>query len=183
MENTIWFKEKNSGRRKGKISFCKECNEEFIQRLSGKKEFCSRECKGKNRREREIVRCANCNKELERTLSRLKKAKHGFYFCDRKCKEEAQKLGGKCPEIRPSHFGTSVNDREKYRKWINGQENPLIKEIFESIPNIQQEGFNKLSEIAKIAQDLNYDNVLFHIHNILSDIEKRSRKSEARSQI
>ncbi len=66
---------------------------------------------------------------------------------------------------------------------INGQENPLIKEIFESIPNIQQEGFNKLSEIAKIAQDLNYDNVLFHIHNILSDIEKRSRKSEARSQI
>ena len=50
----------------------------------------------------------NYGKNVEKKISQLKKAKHGFYFCNRDCKEEAQKLGGKCPQIRPAHFGTGT---------------------------------------------------------------------------
>ncbi len=60
---------------------------------------------------------------------------------------------------------------------INGQENALIKEIFRSLPNIKKEGTDNLLKIEEIAKYLNFNNVLFHINNILSDIEKEKQET------
>ncbi|MCG2724927.1 MAG: DUF3536 domain-containing protein [Elusimicrobia bacterium] len=60
-----------------------------------------------------------------------------------------------------------------------GQENPLIKEIFKDFSNASagaQESVDKLLEIDKIAQCLSYNNVLFHIYNVLSDINIKTRQ-------
>ncbi len=117
-----------SGRkRKAEKHNCGFCGEEFLRRknASSPKKYCSKKCHKKSRKNRIIVKCTNCGKEVEKIASKLKNAKHGFHFCDRICKEEAQKLGGKCPDIRPTHYGTSLNDREKYRRWISKQENPI----------------------------------------------------------
>ncbi|MCK4936691.1 MAG: DUF3536 domain-containing protein, partial [Elusimicrobiales bacterium] len=54
---------------------------------------------------------------------------------------------------------------------INGQENALIKEIFKGLPNIKKEGEGNLLKIAEIAEHLNFNHVLFHINNILSDMK------------
>ena len=63
---------------------------------------------------------------------------------------------------------------------MNGQENALIKEIFRDLPNIRKDGTANLLKIAEIAKYLNFNNVLFHINNILSDIEdENEEKKEA----
>ncbi|MBU2529476.1 MAG: DUF3536 domain-containing protein [Elusimicrobia bacterium] len=59
----------------------------------------------------------------------------------------------------------------KIKPEITGQENALIKEIFNDLPNITQADFNSLLKIKEIAQYLNFKNVLFHTRNILSDRE------------
>jgi len=88
----------------------------YVEKNASKpKKYCSKKCHEKSCKNRIIVKCANCGKEIERTPSKLKLARHGFSFCNRKCKEEAQKLGGKCPEIRPAHFGTG-NGEHHYRE-------------------------------------------------------------------
>jgi len=99
-------------KRKAEYHKCKLCEKEFLRRknASKPKKYCSKKCHEISRKNRVIVYCFNCNKKIERTPSKLKLAKHGFYFCSRKCKEEAQKLGGKCPEIRPAHFGTGTGE-------------------------------------------------------------------------
>jgi len=99
-------------RRKAEKHNCEYCNKEFLRKKKKKKsqKYCCIKCSRKGSRNRVIVRCTNCNKEIERKVSQLKLAKHGFYFCNRECKEEAQKLGGKCPEIRPDHFGTGTGE-------------------------------------------------------------------------
>lgn len=104
-------------RRKAEYYKCGQCGKEFLRRVNAShpKKYCSKKCHEISRKKRITVYCYNCNKEIERTSSRLKLARHGFYFCSRACKEEAQKLGGKCPEIRPAHFGTG-NGEYSYRE-------------------------------------------------------------------
>ena len=104
-------------KRKAEKHNCKFCGKEFLRRknASASKKYCSKKCHEKSRKKRIIVRCANCDKEIERTPFRLKLVKHGFHFCNRECKEEAQKLGGSCPEIRPAHFGTGTGEHS-YRE-------------------------------------------------------------------
>lgn len=76
---------------------------------------CSRICGNKsksNKLKQKIipnVSCGNCNAPLYKNTSKLKNSKHGFYFCNRKCKDSVQKTG-KIPEILPPHYGkcTSV---------------------------------------------------------------------------
>jgi len=102
-----------SGRkRKAEKHICICCKKEFLRRKNAPKpkKYCSKNCHEISRTNRIKVNCSNCGREIERTPSKLKLAKHGFYFCDRECKEEAQKLGGKCPEIRPAHFGTGTGE-------------------------------------------------------------------------
>jgi hypothetical protein len=70
------------------------------------------------------VICYCCGKKIKRSPSELRNSKHGFYFCDRKCKEKSQSLKGNCPEIRPSHYGTSEG-REFYRNFIKNSQDPI----------------------------------------------------------
>ena len=104
-------------KRKAEKHYCKYCEKEFLRRKNvvNPQKYCSKKCREIGSRKRIIVKCSNCGKDVERTPSKLKLAKHGFHFCDRNCKEEAQKLGGKCPEIRPPHFGTGTGEHN-YRE-------------------------------------------------------------------
>ena len=104
-------------KRKAEKHCCGHCKKEFLRRknASKPKKYCCKKCHEESSRNRAIVKCTNCDKKIERTLSQLRSVKHGFHFCDRKCKEEAQKLGGKCPEIRPAHFGTGTGEHS-YRE-------------------------------------------------------------------
>ncbi|MBR9705544.1 hypothetical protein GOV14_00775 [Candidatus Pacearchaeota archaeon] len=114
-------------RRKAEEHNCEKCSKEFLRRINvtSPKKYCSTNCRDKARTNKIEVQCFNCGKKVLKQPSKLKNSKHGFHFCGRKCKEEAQKLEGKCPEIRPDHYGTSLNDRERYRRWISEQENPI----------------------------------------------------------
>lgn len=120
-------------KRKAEKHNCEQCGKEFLRRknASRPKKYCSKKCHEVSRRKRTIVKCTNCGKDVEKKTSQLKNAKHGFHFCNRKCKEEAQKLGGKCPKIRPAHFGTSKG-RETYRKLIANAKNPICEECQEN---------------------------------------------------
>jgi len=99
-------------KRRAEKHSCNYCKKEFLRRKNASKlkKYCSKKCYEVSRKNRIIVKCANCGKNVEKKISQLKKAKHGFYFCNRDCKEEAQKLNGKCPQIRPAHFGTGTGE-------------------------------------------------------------------------
>ncbi len=97
-------------RRKAEKHDCEHCKKEFLRRKKATtlRKYCSRKCCELGKRKRITVKCANCGNNIEKKVSQLKNVKHGFYFCNRECKEEAQKLGGNCPQIRPAHFGTGT---------------------------------------------------------------------------
>ena len=75
--------------------------------------------------------CYNCKKKCRKPLSKLKNSKHGFLFCSRVCKDEAQSLKGNCPEIRPDHYGTSEG-RGMCKKLIKSSLNPKCEGCGES---------------------------------------------------
>ena len=104
-------------KRKAEKHICEYCGKEFLrrQKVTRPKKYCSIKCARTNSRKTIEVKCYNCGKTIKRSPSKLKMARHGFYFCGRKCKEEAQKLEGKCPEIRPAHFGTGSGENH-YRE-------------------------------------------------------------------
>lgn len=109
-ENRLFFLENNTGRKRfARLVNCDFCSVEFCIRLNDKNKYCSKECSQKSSRlKRVIINCSNCNKEIERTGSRVAKSKNGLHFCDRKCKENAQKIGG-IPELQPSHYGDGLS--------------------------------------------------------------------------
>lgn len=100
--------------RRGEVRKCEICRKDFVRRVNGhvsrgkltKKKYCSRACSVAARINKVTLRCFACNKEFLRTPSDLKVVRHGLYFCSRECKEFSQSLIGKCPEIRPSHYGS-----------------------------------------------------------------------------
>ena len=104
-------------KRKAEKHNCEYCKNEFLRRKKANtlRKYCSRKCSELNRRKRITVKCTNCGNSIEKKISQLKNAKHGFYFCNRECKEEAQKIDGKCPEIRPDHYGTGTGEHH-YRE-------------------------------------------------------------------
>ena len=100
---------------------CPVCSREFaqvqkeIERGNGK--VCSLRCasvraaaarRKKAEARRVEVACANCGASLRRAPSRVGR----YNFCDRACKEKAQKVGG-ISGIQPPHYGTG---RSRYRK-------------------------------------------------------------------
>ena len=96
-------------RRRGEKHNCEFCGKEFIRRLNGKKKCCSIECSAKSKQKRVKIVCSACGTEIERTKSRLKRSKHGVYFCSSKCKISAQSLTSTCPDSKkflPAHYGT-----------------------------------------------------------------------------
>lgn len=73
----------------------------------GQGKYCSRACFSSYYKRPKPVpnaKCAWCSAQFYRTPSKLQ-SKSGLVFCDRHCKEQAQKLGG-LEEIQPSHYGT-----------------------------------------------------------------------------
>ena len=101
-------------------SECRFCGESFPVRLTvlkrGNGKFCSVSCGAKfNARKRNPpkepnVSCATCGTRFYKTPSRIAKSKSGLFFCNRKCKDSAQRIGG-ISEVIPSHYGTTKNYR------------------------------------------------------------------------
>jgi len=99
---------------------CQFCRRSFDARpqdvARGFSFYCNRQCyydhvKSGERRRQSPPRatnasCSYCSKSFYRAKSKLK-TKHGFVFCNRICKENAQRLGG-LKEIQPPHFGTGL---------------------------------------------------------------------------
>jgi hypothetical protein len=78
--------------------------------------YCSRSCSSKGnallRKPKPNVVCAYCGIDFYKNKSKQNTSKSGLYFCTRKHKDLAQKLGG-IPEIMPPHYGTGI--AEDYR--------------------------------------------------------------------
>lgn len=105
---------------------CLNCNEDVwvenkeIARGFGK--FCSRKCSAKHRVNNLTplepnVKCALCKKDFYLCESKQDASKSGLYFCCRKHKDAAQRIGG-IKEIMPAHYGTitKTDDSGHYRK-------------------------------------------------------------------
>lgn len=97
---------------------CLNCDEEVyienkeIARGFGK--FCSRKCSGEYKSKNvkpktPNVECALCHKAFYKNLSKRSASKSGLYFCSRKCKDDAQCIGG-IKNIMPAHYGTTRTD-------------------------------------------------------------------------
>lgn len=98
--------------RKAEKIICKECKKEHLVRIrpnrKRKVEFCSIVCfrEFSKKETKTKLNCSWCKKEFFRTSSKIRNSKSGLYFCCRKCKDEAQRLGG-IKDIQPNHYGTS----------------------------------------------------------------------------
>lgn len=112
---------------------------DFITRRPNYNHYCSVDCSRANLKPNSkiLVNCAYCNDSIYRTKSSIKKSKSGLVFCNRKCKENAQKIGG-IKEIQPNHYGTaSIID---YRK--------LAFEMLD--PKCNKCGYNKYVEVLEV---------------------------------
>lgn len=91
------------------------CGKEYITEKRRPKNFCSRKCRMDSVRV-ELI-CCTCQSVFSRQRSKLNSAKHGYYFCSRKCKEKAQSIEGGLKDIQPSHYGSGISCyREKFTK-------------------------------------------------------------------
>ena len=134
------------------IKNCEFCKSDFKCKRSDRR-FCSRACsnaRGKNVNSN--VECATCGKIFHKSLSAINKSKSGLFFCSRKHKIEAQRIGG-IREIMPSHYGDTLSD---YRSIA-----------FRNYPQkCNQCGYNKYPEVLVVHHiDLNHNN------NDLSNLE------------
>lgn len=96
----------NGRTRKGIIVQCQVCGKDVPSRKDDIRKFCSPACYYLNKRKKIKIECAYCKKECEKTQSKLNKSKSGLYFCSRKCKDQAQRIGG-IEQIMPPHYGQS----------------------------------------------------------------------------
>jgi hypothetical protein len=119
----IKFSNQDGKKRRGIIVKCKFCNKDFTTRKDQPHTFCSKVCVSKQKSKDNSVelQCAWCNNKFIVRKSRTnKKNKSGLFFCNRFCKDSAQKLGG-IKEIMPPHYGTS-NGKYSYRDLFNTEE-------------------------------------------------------------
>lgn len=79
---------------------------------------CSYACRGISKRHKVSQSCATCGNEVLRSPSKFKKSRSGLVFCDRKCKQKAQQIGG-ISSIQPSHYkdGASEYRKRAFRKF------------------------------------------------------------------
>lgn len=73
---------------------CTHCGKEFWRdrRWVYKNVFCSRDCQYKYKQKRIDVTCANCGKKVKRIATHYNNSKTKLFFCDIKCKYEAQHI-------------------------------------------------------------------------------------------
>lgn len=129
---------------------CLECGQEFealeaeIKRGYGK--FHNKECfysySKKNRKDSLIKEpnciCAFCSNPIYKAPSKIKNSKSGLLFCNRKCKELAQKQKIGFESILPPHYHTAsiINYRNK---------------AFENLPLVCNKcGYNKYPQVLQI---------------------------------
>ena len=100
---------------------CDNCGGEVWKPKSriGQHVYCSVGCSVKARNKVNFLgcvqlKCAKCKKKFYRKRSKLRVARHGIFFCSRKCKDEGQRLGG-IKEIQPPHYGQN-NSTATYRE-------------------------------------------------------------------
>jgi hypothetical protein len=93
----FFYLKKSTGRKRyGKIKNCEYCNREFLAKVgpNDNNVVCSNFCCNKRKLNRVFLNCSWCKNEIEKPESKLKNSKKGFHFCNRECKEEAQKVSG-----------------------------------------------------------------------------------------
>ena len=118
--NKVRYTDKAGQKRWGIMTCCKQCDKAFPTRISKPAKYCSAQCANKSKQTKVTVQCSWCSQDFFRRPSRLdnKVSKSGLYFCCRKCKDEAQKLGG-IEEIMPPHYGTGT---PHYRELFSEEE-------------------------------------------------------------
>lgn len=97
---------------------CAKCAKSFQARKPTKDKvrlYCSLVCHTATIKKEIVKGCAHCGKLITCTESRVKKTKHGYIFCDRVCKEAAQKARS-IPQIIPSHYDQTPHPKYNYRK-------------------------------------------------------------------
>jgi hypothetical protein len=111
------------------LTTCQICNLSFNAKNTelnrGMAKYCSRKCCGKatalKRAEKRKTRlpnaiCAYCNSSFYRNPSKLTGSRSNLFFCCRKHKDSAQRIGG-IQAIMPPHYGTATElDSKGYRK-------------------------------------------------------------------
>lgn len=115
---------------------CPICNTQFDAPLRevnrGNAKVCSRKCSRIKANMANIknhapnVTCAFCKKDFYISPSKFKNSRSGLYFCCRKHKDLAQRIGG-IEQIQPPHYGTSKR-RIDYR-YIAFEKKPKICEV------------------------------------------------------
>lgn len=92
---------------------CMECKSSMYAPVHVERRFCGKICRGLfDRRGRVTKVCSGCNVSFEMQPSKQRNSKSGHYFCTRKCKDAAQRVGG-LADIQPSHYGNGLS---RYRK-------------------------------------------------------------------
>ena len=95
---------------------CKQCSKSFSARLADHKrnraKFCCQSCSAKHMQAHKTPPiansvCAFCKKRFYRPKSKLRNSKSGLYFCSRKHKDLAQRIGG-IKEIQPNHYNNGI---------------------------------------------------------------------------
>lgn len=97
---------------------CSLCKNTYLERASRQRpsKYCGIECRQIASRTRTEVACAECGSKFYVTLSQLARAKSGYNFCTRKCKDKSQRIGSKSEKMRPKHYGTAGRSPEIYRR-------------------------------------------------------------------
>lgn len=97
---------------------CSQCKEPFMARKAtakNQRRFCSHACHQRSRSTPHETLCGHCGKPVRRSPSKVKNSKSGFFFCDRKCKESAQRARS-LPQIVPPHYDQTPFPKYSYRK-------------------------------------------------------------------
>jgi len=113
--------EKDGRKRKARKIICNNCGEEFLRAIKniGNKNYCSKGCLHASQRIGIEYSCDFCGEKF--IVNPSKKNKRGFYFCSRKCKENAQSIdsGDKFINLRPYHYkdGLSKYQDRAYKRY------------------------------------------------------------------
>ena len=105
------FVDKYGSTRKGQRVICPVCSTTFIARIDQPQKYCSKACKHRQQENKVKLTCQNCGKIFPRMVS---KRRSEFVFCNRKCKDEAQRIGG-VSGIMPPHYSTGNIHTLTYR--------------------------------------------------------------------
>lgn len=100
------------GRRRRMVAhICEHCEKRFFAPTHANARFCSKGCAALSRRSPRVeILCATCGRSSRRMLGKLAGSRSGLYFCNRKCKETGQRIGG-LAAIQPPHYGSAGYNR------------------------------------------------------------------------